>query len=732
MLDCYSSLSFTSVLRPIVIELGAATNLLTLTQRRRAFVGSAVASMISLPVMPAVAKDGYCALIQGASSRSEPIVPLRWRLSQESEGFPIDHPVGELVPYSLRLRRQIIRQRANVELNAEDLSAAVSTIAISYLNDPQMFLMLPISACAELLDEAEPMSMGSPLALAVVYDLYLRYFGDSRPYIRNDAYEDFLAECLVERPSDLSISDFPGKEALLIYFLRYVCVPEVMASSEFFSGSKSLDSERLKVCSLLLRIDPTQASEYEKELREITRKQVINDGLRDVEQSKFAIDVQPLRRWAEKNLKESFARFQALRLAGVRASTLPAATPEIGILIPEAPVDEAATLLHNMLLDFLYESYTNSFYGLDSYLSLRARHGSLSGQLRAPLEEEHIITQRQEGTDQYKLNQYWQERLELEPALSLHIDTLLKTFSRQFDQIAKSYADKQLQIRTADKPEGHFMYVIQEIDLFVLSVEVRTDAAFSTFIDTCLDLFWGNLEESLDRVRNSIDVGLRDQVLKTSSELIRNLEGVRDADQRIDELISAVRRSQTRLTQALLNLQGWFHAPEAASTKLFTLDEIVDISLQQVCRLHPNFAPKLYRDIALSIPILDLRRVSDMFFIMFDNIQKHCGTEEDPKVNIAVTQDAGAIGIEVVSDFEGQEDVETRLSKIRKIIADGRYQHIVKSEGGTGLVKLWNIIRTDEGGLGGGTKLEFGIVDNRFRVYMVMPFTILRQEEARK
>jgi hypothetical protein len=36
--------------------------------------------------------------------------------------------------------------------------------------------------------------------------------------------------------------------------------------------------------------------------------------------------VQPLRRWAEKNLKESFGRFQALRLAGVKAASLQAAS----------------------------------------------------------------------------------------------------------------------------------------------------------------------------------------------------------------------------------------------------------------------------------------------------------------------------------------------------------------------------------------------------------------------
>ena len=181
MLDCYSSLSFTAALRPIVIELAAETTLLTPSQRRRAFVGNAVASLVSLPIMHALAREDYFAFVQGCSVKSELIVPIRWRLSQEGGTLLTDYLGGGAADYPLRLRRQFIRQHANAELNAGDLPAAVSTIATSYLNDPQMFLMLPISACAELLDEDNPTSMGSPLTLAVVYDLYPAIFWRQSP-----------------------------------------------------------------------------------------------------------------------------------------------------------------------------------------------------------------------------------------------------------------------------------------------------------------------------------------------------------------------------------------------------------------------------------------------------------------------------------------------------------------------------------------------------------------------
>jgi hypothetical protein len=207
-----------------------------------------------------------------------------------------------------------------VLLHLGDIADAIKVIVDAYVTDQQILLMLPIPQCVALLDDSDPDSMGDPLLVSVICDLYLRYLGDDRPFIRSDAYEDFLANKGVEKPSDIIVDEFQDERRhYLLYFLQYVCVPEVMSNSGAFSGSKSLEFERINVCSLLLLLDPVNSAVYEKELRDITRKQIVSEGLRDVEQSKFAIDVQPLRRWAEKNLKESFGRFQALRLAGVKA-----------------------------------------------------------------------------------------------------------------------------------------------------------------------------------------------------------------------------------------------------------------------------------------------------------------------------------------------------------------------------------------------------------------------------
>ena len=364
LLECYCALSFADILRPAVLELASVTYYLTDAQRRRYVVADPHVNVVAIPVIHPIHLQDYLACLKdsnysiGSASHipenGESLLqlPLRWRLFEDDDkALLLETEVG-YCSAPQRLRRQIIRRRIHAFLSLGEIASAIECIVSSYIEDPQILMMLPITRCAGLIDDTDPDTMGDPLTLAIVYDLYLRHCGDDRPYIRSDAYEDFLAARDIEHPSELQVLHFePEKHRRVIYFLRYVCIPEVMSNSEHFDGSKSIDSERLKICSLLLEVDPGNAQVYKKELKDITRKQVVSQGLRDVEQSKFAIDVEPLRKWADKNMKESFARFQALRLAGVKASTAKLASSSgDGIQIPDSPSDEIATLLNEMLV----------------------------------------------------------------------------------------------------------------------------------------------------------------------------------------------------------------------------------------------------------------------------------------------------------------------------------------------------------------------------------------------
>ena len=145
-----------------------------------------------------------------------------------------------------------------------------------------------------------------------------------------------------------------------------------------------------------------------------------------------------LKRWAEKNLKESYTRYQALQAAGLE--TFPEGLVQairdalLGADVKgpalELPKNEATDLLVVMATKLAAEFLNNQEHGLDCYLSMRIRHGAFAGQLRAPLEKEHIITQRSSGSDQYTSNVYWRNRVGFSASEWSPFDFILQKIGR--------------------------------------------------------------------------------------------------------------------------------------------------------------------------------------------------------------------------------------------------------------------------------------------------------------
>ena len=294
----------------------------------------------------------------------------------------------------------------------------IEVVVDGYLTDLKVVRMLPIAGCIKALDRELTRKVAGRLSTPIILDLFTRFVDDSRVSQRRYAYDDFLRVNGMKRPSDLRarVTDFNRFQ--LVYYLRYVCVPQVMEISISFENSQQVEDERLMVCALLIEVDAANmAIEYEAEIREITKKQVIQGGIRQVEQSKISIDLEPVRRWAERNLRDNYLRYQSLFSSGMsepsssdaistsdlldervthqKSSNKDEDLPEIGQDVPEVPANEAVSLLLKMVSSLLRECYLDPFHGLDCYISMRIRHGALSGQLRAPLEEEKLITQRE-------------------------------------------------------------------------------------------------------------------------------------------------------------------------------------------------------------------------------------------------------------------------------------------------------------------------------------------------
>src|ERR1019366_10442620 len=82
-----------------------------------------------------------------------------------------------------------------------------------------------------------------------------------------------------------------------------------------------------------------------------------------------------------------------------------------GPLVVVSP--ETTSLFTKIFNELKAKFISSNEYGLDSYLSVWIRHGTLAGQIRSVFERQHLITRRDATGNRYHRNEYWINRLEI-------------------------------------------------------------------------------------------------------------------------------------------------------------------------------------------------------------------------------------------------------------------------------------------------------------------------------
>lgn len=641
-------------------------------------------------------------------------------------------------PAPSRLRRSASRVECYCLLKLERTEDLVERIVSICVSDPTLSQLLPIRQAATLLNKQTRKQLAAKLSTPILLDLYSRGVDDKFNKPRAYAYEDFLIAHKLERPSQLGDCYTLFELGQVIYYLRFVCSPSVMQSSSVFSGTRQVEEERLAVLSLLARIDPDNGNDYRAEIRDITRNQIIRQGVRQVEQSKIFANIALIRKWANSNLRESFNRYQALVKAGI-GGDYPAFEDAFRKLLTGAPLpkelleipkNEAMDLLVQLIQALFRECTINPEHGLDSYLSMRIRHGTLSGQLRSPLELEKIITQRESGSQEYKSNSHWLRTLSyIDHHALVAIDNRLARFSKEYDSFIDRIAKDLIQVRSNEKQQGLFDVHLTSVGAWYLITETKESTTFDHFLDMCFELFWASVEEQcLKKVRDVIDNQLKKDLNALFDGLADDIDKL-SGDNSATYLNSAIRTAQTGSQQALDHVKAWFQLSRTLSTSELSFNDFVDIGIACVKRTHPEFSPAIVRHVSDLPLIASLTLVSDIFIIIFDNIWRHSGIPRNPNVEIAVTNESERLRIIIeneVADGIRTAEVEAKVNRIKGSILDGAYKTSVRSEGGTGFIKLRKIIGNTESAQ---PILDFGFrADGRFFVDLEIHVMEIRDE----
>lgn len=648
-----------------------------------------------------------------------------------------------------------IRALARGYIETGQLEDAVRLIAMWSVQVPELARVLPIAEVGTSLNRDHLATMKAELALPVFLDVYARHVGADRIGERADAAEDFLESHGVMRPSELAPFAERFNQNLLLYYLRYVCVESVMDSSIAYLGSRELAEERQAVCSLLATIDPANADIYTAEAHEIGRRLAIQRRLREIETSRIYVDVEGVRRASEAKVREAFNRYTAYLRDGIdeetsltlREVTRKADSGDVDALIAmHLPHNEVRSLLAGILSDVRDEFVSSTEHGLDGYLSVRVRHGTLSNELRIPMESNNLITQTDGETGLYKENKYWIEYFDLETDESRILSDKLNVFSRGFDELVQEMKDTWIQVKRRPEDPGLFDFVPREFEISFIASRTNENTQFDEFLDLIIELLQTRLDLTLKVVQKEVIITGKKKANRLLTNLLREIDEI-NLGWRKGELATAINLARTSMSAAFDRVGEWFQLSARSRKAAFTLNEVIEISETHIQRSVPGFRAKVsynvveYDDVdpKEAVIVNNLVSFGDVLNMALDNVVRHSKLKGNLYADIVITfvkDDTGdRIRFLVENDLgPGVATPEniSRISELREELHSDRLGEAVTTEGGTGLLKIWKTLLHDFDmpDIESKPDMDFGYVGkNRFFLMFEFPVRFSKLDE---
>ncbi|RLA43683.1 MAG: hypothetical protein DRR42_21395, partial [Gammaproteobacteria bacterium] len=566
--------------------------------------------------------------------------------------------------------------------------------------------LLPIQKSLENYVWHDYKSMSSRMSAAIALHL-LWSENDSRntESLLRFATREFLEKLESGVPSSLydHADEYPRNE--LVYFLRRVCVPKFMDHATAFRGTADLMEERQKICAALRFLDPVNSDEYQLEIAEIAQRKAMIDGQWIVDRTRIHVDTDALKRWAKKEISESFNRYVDL------LDIDPSVDVDLDQILneimaepvvpsnPTAPKTEAEVVLVSLLKQLGDQFLENPSFGLDFYLSKRIRHQSFVGLIRGPAEFTHLITTRESLSGEYRRNDHWLRKFENIERESLEaIDEAFLRFSEKFDAILGFAKNTKFQIRSNQHRDGLVYLQLYQRHIYMLSKVSSEYTTLSEFVELVATMLWTSVEPSLSRVRKYICEDIKTNIVQSFDELrasVRKHAGNQSAA--FLELDPVIGQCSADVQAQLDVAAQWFTRvlDHNALQQVFELEQMVNIAIESSLRCQRAFEPEIEKTISdgdVKMAVSTLIFLHDVLFVALDNVRAHSGLKK-PKIAITarIDQQRETLELAITSDVSRNVDLdlaERNIADIQAQIDKKEFESKTSIEGGSGFVKL--------------------------------------------
>lgn len=624
------------------------------------------------------------------------------------------------------------------------------------VNKITLLRILPLTKIIEPRGFRDLKQMASELSLPISFYLYSHVTRENtKDVVLKISWKQLLKHYGISRPSEIrnSLENFEKDE--IIFFLRYVCVQEIMELSSSFDSPTDLDYERLQICILLSEMDAHNGHQYSNEIIELTRRLSIEDGVQQVESSRIYVDLMSFQRWCHKEYNGLFLRYLDYAGAGLEASSddLERSIVEIfkrsGYELELINFLDSYDVSSDSLLAELIEEISNKFmtlprFGLDAYLGSRVRHGSLEGAFRNPLEKRNLITKKESSSNQYESNDYWLKSIENHNQIYNSLNKVLNTFSNNVDTILDTAITKSIYVRTIENPDGLITLwpenkivrrkLLKSWVLLAKSNLTHGDS-IEQFVENCATkYFWPALKNSLNEAAEFITTILAGKI---QNELDILNDSVTKIDLNLTGLLATIKTAKEDVYQSAAKVEKWFALPQFTNVGTsYSLKTAIEIGLKSLRHLRPQFEPNIEWSVDEKANVIlhfaAYQIINDVAFLIFGNIYNHSGffdttsTTKIPSLKINLSwMDPNIIQVEVVSDIHKSQDIaqiNQNVKNAKEQIRLGQFDSVARKKSKTGLVRLASTLNYENSK---DKTIDFGVVNHCFFVKFSVPIYFL-------
>lgn len=568
--------------------------------------------------------------------------------------------------------------------------------------------------------------------------------------------EEYLRSQKFDKPSEFADSMLSKSNSTsnkkIVYFLSEVCsVSNIEMIGAVEPRTNAILEERRKICVSLSELDPENSEEYLDEIKDISTVLELAKAEGVVHSTRIYIDFEQIRFRNEQILKSLFNdyvhclhHFDFLSDSNLIVHSL---DPDVirhtsesqPARILNAGESERMRALTHLIINMHHAFSFDPLYGLDTYLSLRVRHGTISNTLRSPLIEDGFLTGSKTTLGSERGSAFFDDP-EFGQILEPELGDIFQVFSAAIDQLISEFVLNKLQIQRPDKPDGLINIAILVPYLRRVDADFRVSRPdFDDAFDSISSDYLIVLSQSLIVLREYVTGALWDAM---NSELINFQRSIERLVQsrgcnrgHIDFFRNKVQRTRIELRNTFDKVSSWFiyNTPQQ---NWFTLEQVLNVAINNACSIINDFDPVIESkfDKTVYLDSATLMSACDALFIIIENCAKHSELRE-PHIGIEAHVEredrrAGWVVVSVSSEIGPKCNLPGLSSRIAEITRDldaGNFVDAQFIEGGTGLKKLFKIV-TDHG----GSRKDFDVrldEGSAFSVYFRIGISIREKHE---